>query len=1140
MKKLYTTLVLVTLVISTFAQTPNISMTTTLSINSQISFTIRGNSSSTPIQIDWGNGTKVSYTIGDMDEAFGFPVKGSTIKIWGQGVEGLNIQSKELTAMEFYQATSFKTLFCKGNKLTTLNLSDCPALTLVECKQNLISSLTLPNTSTLTYVDCSDNNLTLSTLPIKQANWTDYIYSPQKDYTLAKTVYAVNEEINLSNQLTVNGNTTSYTWKTVGGATLTNGVDYNVTGGKFTFLKTYSESIYCEMANSTFPSLTIKTISIAILNSPSIEMTTSNTVESSFSFIIRSAANNSTAFVDWGDGTLTTHNVFTSNSYISGTLKGSTIKVFGDGIVYIDVNSKNLSNINVTKCPSLKYFFCNGNQLTSIDVSKNIALINLNCSYNRLTSLDVSNNTLLWNLDCDNNTFPSLDVTKNTALAKLDCGRATLCSLDITKNTALTELYCAANNLTQLDVSKNTSLSIINCYENKLTSLALDNISTITEVRCYGNNLFFSTLPVKQITWSVYSYSPQAKMVLQKKNYTLTETIDLSSQLSINGNTTTYTWRTKSGQTLANGSDYTESNGTFSFIKGKVDSIYCELRNSSFPALVLETSAIKIPFPTVPNISMVTSNAINSSFSFIIRSILDNTTAYVDWGDGTTTSYNIFSSNSYISGTLKGSTIKVFGDGLVYIDVNSKNLSTINVTNCPSLKYFFCNGNQFTSIDISKNIALINFNCSYNNLTSLDVSNNTALTYLNCNNNQLTSLDVSKNTALKTLDCDNNKLTTLNMSYNTALTYLSCNNNKLTALNVSNNTALTYLNCFYNQLATIDVANNTALTQLHCSNNFLSTIDLSKNTNLITLRNFGNNLSMLDLSNNIALTYLDCSWNKLVAIDVTKNTALIEFDCSSNNQIATLDLSKNTALTRLVCANNKLTLLDISMNISLQALYCYNNQLSTLDITNNNALTSIDCSSNFLKFNTLPLKQSTWTYYYYNPQNELTLPKKNYTLSETIDLSNQLTINSKTTTYIWKTKGGTTLTSGFDYSLTGGVTTFLKPQTDSIYCQMTNATFPSLTLSTTNIKVTDPTSADSDLEQITKVYPNPISNQFWVESEEMIKRVEIYTVVGTKIFEQDYSTTQKVNINSAEFPKGLLIIKVYGANGVMEKKIFKE
>ncbi len=723
MKKLYISLVLTLIVITTFAQTPNISMTTTLSINSQISFTIRGNSSSTPIQIDWGNGTKESYTIGDMDEAFGFPVKGSTIKIWGQGVEGLNIQSKELTAMEFYQAASFKTLFCKGNKLTTLNLNDCPALTLVECKENQISSLTLPNTTTLTYVDCSDNNLTLASLPVKQGSWTTYIYSPQKEYKLSKTVYAVNEEIDLSSQLSINGNTTTFIWKTTGGTTLINGTDYSVIDGKFTFLKTYSESIYCEMANASLANLTLTSVSIKIIPIPDFVMKTSTTLGSEFSFIVNSESNNNTIQVDWGNGILNDYMIGQYYSTISGTLQGNTIKIYGKNIWFFEVQAKKLNDLVISINNSLMYLICSQNQITNLDVSKSSSLFFLSCSDNKLTTLDVTN---------------------NPALNYLDCGFNKISTLDISKNTGLERLYCQYNQLSSLDVSNNI--------------------------------------------------------------------------------------------------------------------IICELL------------------------------------------------------------------------------------------------------------------------------------CNLNLIKSIDLQNNLKLKKLICHSNQLTSLDVSKNTEL---------------------------------------------------------------------------------------------------------TYLWCSSNKLTNLDISKNTMITYFDCSSNN-------------------------------------------LASLDLSSNAVLSSIRCESNYFTFTNLPIAKPTWTTYTYSPQAKIKIEKQQYNLSESVDLSSQLTVNSNTTSYIWKTKGGITLSLGADYSVTSGVTTFLKGQTDSVYCQMTNATFPALTLSTTNIKVSDPTSIESDIEQITKVYPNPVSNLLWVMSEEAIKRVEIYTVVGIKVFEQEYNTTKKVNINATELPEGLLIIKVYGDKGVMEKKILKE
>lgn len=769
-----------------FSQTPTISMTTTLGVGSQISFSICGNSSSTPIQIDWGNGVKENYTIGDMDEAFGFPVKGSTIKIWGSGIEGFNIQSKELTAMEFYQATSLKTLFCKGNKLTTLNLSDCPALTLVECKQNLISNLTLPSTTTLTYVDCSDNNLTLATLPIKQATWTDFIYSPQKEYKLPKSVYEVNEEIDLSSQFTINGNTTNYTWKTKGGTTLINGTDFSANNGKFTFLKTNIDSVYCEMVNAAFPTLTLSTTKLAIVPPSAISMITTNSVGSTFSFSISSTTNNTLIYVDFGNGILTGFTINIGSSDISGSLAGSNIKIYGTGISSFVIYSKNITMLDISKCIELQTLSCDSNQLISLDVSENTLLKYINCFNNKLVTLDIS------------------------------------------KNFGLTNLCCGANQLSTLDVSKNTSLTYLHC--------------------------------------------------------------------------------------------------------------------------------------------------------------------------------------------------------------------------------------------------------AYNQLSSLDVTQNTSLTVLNCANNQLSSLDVSKNTSL---------------------THLYCHDNKLAAIDILNNTYITNLECYYNQLSALNVSNNTALKELYC---------------------YANKLTTLDVSKNISLQKLECSSNKLTILDVSNNTDLTDLLCSYN-QIITLDVSKNTSLQKLNCNKNYLTVLDVSINTSL---------------------TQLNCNSNFIYFNTLPVKQSSWTTYSYSPQNKLVLPNKNYILSENIDLSSQLSVNGNTTSYVWKTKGGTTLTAETDYSITNGVTTFLKVQTDSVYCEMTNATFPDLTLTTTNVKITQYHTDVNEISLSAKLFPNPVKDLLNIECKENISKVEIYSITGAKHFERNGGNSESMNIPTGDLPKGMLIVKVYCKNGIIEKKIIKE
>ncbi len=1239
-------------------------MTTTMSINSQISFSIRGSSASTPIQIDWGNGVKENYTIGDSDEAFGFPIKGSTIKIWGSGVEGFNIQAKNLTALTFSDATALKTLFCKNNQLTTLNLTGCGALTLVECKQNLITSLTLPNTTTLTYVDCSDNNLTLATLPLKQATWTEYIYSPQKDYALPKTVYTVNEEIDLSSQLSINSNTTSYIWKTSGGTTLVNGVDYNVAGGKFTFLKSFNESIFCEMTNVTFTSLTLKTISISIPPTPAVIMTTTNAIGSTFSFSIEATEDNTPIQVDWGNGFLMNYTIETNTSSISGTIAGSTIKIYGADINFLDLrlkelttldvtkttsltrlwcyenqlttldltkntvinevlcNSNQLTSLDVTKNSTLTTLWCHNNQLTTLDVTQNTALTNLGCGSNKLTTLDVtkitsltslwcnsnqlnaldvSKNTLLGNLECSSNKLTTLDLTKNTALTNLGCNNNLLTTLDITNNTnlfylqcssnplsaidvtmntALTRLYCYSNQLSTLDITKNNALINLHCGSNKLTTLDITKNTLLTDIdcgfnqlttldvtmnaalkklTCNSNLLTFNTLPIKQSNWTDYIYNPQSILKLPKTNYKIDEIIDLSNQLTAGGNATIYDWKTAGGAKLVKNVDYTEDNGVFKFIKAQAEYVNCQMTNASFPELTITTEKFSV-LPIEPAITMTTTTAIGNSQVYKIGATANNTPIQVDWGNSTLTSYTIGINSSYVTGILTGNIIKIYGTGISELEAISKQLIAIDVSNNTTLNYLCLAWNQITTLDLSKNTALTNLNCGNNQLSSLDVSKNTVLTRLSCYGNQLKVLDLSNSIVLTWLDCLYNQLTTLDVSKNTTLNYLCCSNNKITTLDVSNNTSLKEIICDENQLSSLDVSKNTELTYLNCYKNNLTALDLSNNVSLTNLNCSHSNISFLDVSKNISLTDLGCTINQLTSLDVSKNTKLLNFSCSDNNltaldisknillknlwcysnPLSIMDITKNSELNYLDCHDNQLSVLDISKNTALTSLNCGTNQLTALDVTMNTALTTLNCFSNQLTFSTLPIKQPTWTTYTYSHQKNMVLQKKNYTLSESIDLNSQLSVNGNITGYIWKTKGGTTLIAGTDYNLTNGVTTFLKVQTDSVYCQMTNATFPGLTLSTSSAKITQfPTSVDETKMRV-NIHPNPLKEFLNITYNENITKVDVFTITGVKVYEMIGSNTNTMTVPALTLPKGMLIVKIHSRNGVLEQKIVKE
>jgi hypothetical protein len=190
--------------------------------------------------------------------------------------------------------------------------------------------------------------------------------------------------------------------------------------------------------------------------------------------------------------------------------------------------------------------------------------------------------------------------------------------------------------------------------------------------------------------------------------------------------------------------------------------------------------------------------------------------------------------------------------------------------------------NTITSLDVE-----------YSNISDLTgIEDFTALTYLNCNSNQLTSLDVSQNTALTYLYCYSNQLTSLDVSQNTALIDLNCHINQITSLDVSANTALINLYCLLNQLTSLDVSGATALTTLWCWDNQLTSLDVSQNTALYRLNCNSNQLTSLDVSQNTALTYLYCNSNQLTSLDVRNgnNTNMVYFDSESNPSLSCINV----------------------------------------------------------------------------------------------------------------------------------------------------------------------------------------------------------------------------------------------------------
>lgn len=412
-----------------------------------------------------------------------------------------------------------------------------------------------------------------------------------------------------------------------------------------------------------------------------------------------------------------------------------------------------------------------------------------------------------------------------------------------------------------------------------------------------------------------------------------------------------------------------------------------------------------------PAITMKIDPSYGSTIKFLLKTNIDNTIVKVDFGNDSLIEIMVHKPYTTISGIIGSSnTVKVYGEGITYLNLASFNLSGLDVSRDTTLTYLNCYGCQLNVLDISKNIALKELYFSYTPLSVLDISKNIALDWLNCSYNSLRSLDVSKNIALIGLECEVNELSELELT---------------------NNAQLKYLACYMNQLDSLNLTHNTALITVHCGNNRLRTLDVNKST---------------------GLTSLIVHHNLIDSIDVSKNPALQELDCYSN-LLNSLDISNNIALINLSCSDNQLTKLLVNNNPALQNIQCENNRLTSLEISPDTTLVEISCQNNLFTFATLPFKQSI---YRYTPQAHISITKS-IGIGAELDLSSQFSINGNITSYTWKTQSGTPLVEDTDYTINYGNTVFLKPQTDSVYCEMTNTLFPDFkdnnVLKTTSIKV---------------------------------------------------------------------------------------
>jgi hypothetical protein len=254
-----------------------------------------------------------------------------------------------------------------------------------------------------------------------------------------------------------------------------------------------------------------------------------------------------------------------------------------------------------------------------------------------------------------------------------------------------------------------------------------------------------------------------------------------------------------------------------------------------------------------------------------------------------------------------------------------------------------------------------------------------------------------------------------------------------------------------------------------------------------------------------------------------------------NNQLISLETIDENSLLSLSCSNNQLTELDLSKSLNLNSIDCSHNCLNSFKVNNDTALKKVSCNYNQLTFATLPIEPSTWYSYSYAPQ-EIVPIVRIIKVGTGLDLSAQYSINSLITMYTWKTQNADILVEGIDYTIANGTTVFLKPQTDSIYCEMTNNAFPDFTgsdvLKTTNIKIELTTTTEDILFAEPKIYS---CNKTIFTDLPFDAQISIFDINGRLVVSKFVNS----GLNTIQIPNsGIYFVRSYGNEGLIVQKIF--
>lgn len=763
-----------------------------------------------------------------------------------------------------------------GNDFKEVDVSKNTKITHLYLKNNLLSSLDLSSNVNLYNVTLTNNYFDFSTLPLPQVTWGEYLYK-QMPLPVPRQI-EVGKPLDLSDRVLRRGTVTDaavYTKPYDGEDELLDPSYYSYSNGVVTFNKIPSDSVYVCFKNDVFCDYPLYTSPMVVSTADqmgvpskivnfSMDVSSAQSIRFGVGMSGASPESPKTFYLDLGVGDMVECKAVSQDVESDSCFNVDLPKPEGfhgyvsiyipeeEVMTALNVSGTTLYSLNVTKATELVALRASGCGLYSMDLKYNRCLVTLDLSHNNLYTLDLQGvygdyeKNVLKYIDLSYNKLSDVNVISRLQVRKLDLSHNDFSEFSLKDFDKLEFVDMSSNKLSgDFSIAYQTAASHIDLSDNMITSLTYDEIPMTATLDITGNNIALSDMPLLPEGYDGYIYAPQREVQIDEN----AATVNLSAQQRVvDGVGSVFTWKKADGSVLAEGTDYTCSDGKTTFLNANIGQAYCEITNQAFPQFsgdnVLRTTLVNVKSNPTTLVAKFTTGHTGYEGSLVVTGT-KKTTLYVDWkGDGSElTSYPV--ETSYISydsiHTYNGAEVKVYSfDSPEDITVFSLEM-ILKDADFSELTGLTCLGLYNTGLE-TENLKLP----QAQNLMELSISGAMledfpyaemypSLQFLNLSDNNITDFDASAVPTVMNLLLSDNELTHVKFN-NPRLWNLSLAGNSLSEIDFSGLPELDQLNLNDNKLASIDLTPvKSKLRVLSVSNNLMNFATLPRVSELPAL-----------------------------------------------------------------------------------------------------------------------------------------------------------------------------------------------------------------------------------------------------------------------------------------------------------------